>query len=129
MKIAHDLGIAPRRLWGWEPKQVTKHRYKKGRIVDSVTTTEPEWDAESVELITAFAAIEADRHTCGHLLSESSSLAANPDNRKRTIDYIVEPPGHCFACEAIKRAQSAEEYSGENADSSRLWSVKRVERG
>lgn len=129
MRLARQLGIAPRRLWGWEPKTVTKHKYKNGKLVETTSRTESEWDAESYELLAALDAIDADRHgPCGHLLSESTSMDANPDNRDGSIRYVVDPPSRCFACEALKQAQSAPAYSGENADAGRMWSVRREDR-
>jgi hypothetical protein len=129
VKLARQLGISPRRLWGWEPKTVTKHKYKDGVVVKTVSRSESEWDVESYELLAALDAIEGDRHgPCGHLLSESTSMDANPDNRKGSIRYVVDEPIRCFACDALKLAQSSPDYSGDNADPARMWSVRREDR-
>ena len=94
----------------------------------SVTEREAEWDDESYELAAALLSHEADIHTCGHPLSESSSFDANPDNRDGKYRYEADDPVRCFACDAANAKQSQPEYSGDNFSPARVWRTRRVER-
>lgn len=86
------------------------------------------WDAESYELIAALYDIEDDRHVCGHPLSETTSWAADPDNKKdRSIFYEPQPPKRCAACSALELAQKERESKGGSLDRSQVWSVRRTE--
>lgn len=87
VRLARDLGIAPRRLWGWEPVETTRHHYEAGRLVGSTTTREPEFDAEQREWLCALAELEADTGHHGEWISEATSEYADPNNRDRHFHY------------------------------------------
>lgn len=96
-------------------------------VVSSSTLTEAEWDDEQYELMIAFALYENDVHeACGHLLSESTALAADKDNPNGEYYYEAEIPIRCHACTAAAKMQKA--YGGDDFDSARLFPVKKVYR-
>src|SRR5215207_8146442 len=94
------LGISPRRFEGWEPKQTTRYRYDdEGRLRETVTTREPEFDAEDRQIL--IAAMDADAATChrGHAIPQNLKLAA----KDQPVGY--RPPRYvgktliCLQCE------------------------------
>ena len=105
MALAARLGIAPRRLWGWEPARVETHEHDDaGRVVRTVVTTEAEWDTDSYELVAALADVEADECPgCGQALSETTAWEYDPDNPRRTGEWRSAPPHRCQGCSAISR--------------------------
>lgn len=101
---ATRLGVSVRRLYGWEPQEVTEHEYDdEGRLVRSVTTRESEWDDESRAWVFALISDEEERcRGCGHPRSESM----DPTSEGR---WSVEPV-RCHACTAQLRKARATEY-------------------
>lgn len=99
IKAAVRLGISPKRLDGWEPREVTvHHRNRRGQITRSVTTREAEWDPHQRGLVLALQMYESLVHgPCGHYLPDST--AADADGR-----YHVDAPTRCHACTAQARA-------------------------
>jgi len=87
------MHIAPQRLWGWEPSTITVYEYEDGVLVRSIATPEGEFTEEQVDLLLAGEAFRKDVGSHGHLLSESTSDAANPDMpATRTIGYVPHGP-------------------------------------
>lgn len=125
-------------MWGWEAPRVTEYRldgsdvvwydprtWLRLRIV-GVTTKEPEWNDDEYSLMSAFTAYEADLHTCGHPLAETTSILADPSNSNGEWVYKAQLPFRCHACDALELAKKP--YSGTNFDPSRVWTVDKVPR-
>jgi len=90
VRLAREIGIAPRRLWGWEPTESTKHHYDHTkRLVGSTTTREPEFDREQREWLRALHELEADTGQYGEWISEATSIDADPNNRERKYHYVA----------------------------------------
>ena len=133
VRLARDMGIAPRRLWGWEPTETTKHHYEAGRLVGSTTTREPEFDAEQHEWLCALAELEADTGQYGEWLSEATSEYADPNSQDRRYHYVAGAadapnlPIINFAEQAVTQAQ--ERYYKRYPDADRaghVWIVRKV---
>jgi hypothetical protein len=94
---ATRLGISRRRYLGWEPRRITTHEHDEaGRLIRSVTTVEPEWDAEDRGMVAALQLAERDMCGCGQPLSESAQMGDQ--------DPEYEASGvRCKACEAVHR--------------------------
>ena len=67
-------------MWGWEPTTTTTYEYENGLLVRSVTTTEPEFDADQVAYLIAIQLYENDIGPHGYPMSEAMSEEANPNN-------------------------------------------------
>ena len=132
--MARDMGIAPRRLWGWEPTEVTKHHHdKNGRLTGSTTTREPEFDVEQREWLSALAELEADTGQYGEWISEAASDDADPNNKDRKYRYEAGAadapnlPIINWAEYAVQRAQKR--YYDKYPDADRtghMWIVRKV---
>ena len=85
--MARDLGIAPRRLWGWEPVEThVEDVDDDGRKVIRVTR-EPEFNAEQHAMLAALQDFEASLGPHGLPLEETTSPDADPDNPHATGHY------------------------------------------
>lgn len=93
--------MAPSRLHGREPRQVTTYEYDDtGRLVRSVTVREPEWTERDLAEATALLALEAETCPgCGQPISEST----HPDAED---GYEVDLPIRCHACTELDRARA-----------------------
>jgi len=93
---ARTLGVSVKRLLGWEPETRTVHHYlPDGRLRESVTVRESEWDDEQRGLMLALDVVEHDAcDGCGQPLSETMA----PDAFE---SYVAEAAGRCHACDAI----------------------------
>lgn len=112
-------------MWGWEPKQVLTHDHDdEGRKV-TVLETEPEWDPEQIELITALEAYESTLDEHGFPLAESTSVDSDPDNPDRIREYRAKPK-RVWSTYALELEQKKPEWSGENYLRSRVWEVEEV---
>ncbi|MCU1441139.1 MAG: hypothetical protein JWP85_2136 [Rhodoglobus sp.] len=88
LALAAERGIAPRRLWGWEPSTILTPVYADvvwwkpwtwRRVLRTISTPEAEFDEEQVDLMLAAVALRNDTGGHGHLLSETTSEHANPN--------------------------------------------------
>jgi hypothetical protein len=71
------LGVSPRRLGGWEPAITTVFTYDSdGRVASQVSTSEPEFDPEQVDLLLASHLYEKDFGRHGQLMAEAVSERA-----------------------------------------------------
>ena len=87
------MGIAPRRLWGWEPKSTTEYEYDSdGRLIRSGTTRESEFDGEQVAYLIAIQEYERMFGQHGHPMHEATSEEANPTNYEGHWRYFGEGP-------------------------------------
>ena len=128
--LAREMGVSPRRLMGWEPATVTSHVYEGGRLVRSVTVSEPEFSADDLALLRGHLRedrIPRGKH--GHPLSEAMSPDADPSRHDAKYRYEVSLPSTDFAQAALDAAVAAYEKSYPDADLGALkWRVERVER-
>lgn len=122
------MGVAPQRLWGWEPSEVTVFEYDgSGRLVRSVTTVEPEWGKEQYEFMAALHEHEASIGEHGQPLDETMSPLGDPYNPDGTHTYEARPVRD-WADTAIEEAQADPRWSGENYSRARKWHVIKRER-
>lgn len=127
------MGIAPRRLWGWEPVESTTHHYEAGRLVGSTTTREPEFDPEQHEWLCALAELEADTGQYGEWISEATSIDADKNNRDRKYHYVAgaaDAPNQPIINHADRAVTLAQErfykkYPDENR-AGHMWIVRKV---
>jgi hypothetical protein len=79
---------------------VTTHRYDDaGRLVESITTTETEWDEVERAWAMTLTDVESDTcHGCGQPLSETLT-------RDAYEGYEAELPSVCQGCKALHRQQ------------------------
>lgn len=103
LRAARIRGVSPRRLLGWEPKQITTHDYDAaGRLARSTTTVQPEWSAADLAEALDCDDYEADFCPGGdHPLSETTK----PD---REDAYATGLPIRCHYCTASERG--SEQY-------------------
>lgn len=101
------MGIAVKRLDGWEPVTVAEHEYDDdGRLIRTVTRREPEWDEESRTWAEAWLVYKSQIHeACGHYLPDSTEAAA---------EYEVGDATRCHACTARSIAFKRYEDSPQN---------------
>jgi hypothetical protein len=75
-------------MWGWEPTTLTTVVYEPAvwwkpwtwrRVSHYLSTPEAEFDTEQVDLMIASTAYKNDLTPDGHLYSETTSEAANPN--------------------------------------------------
>lgn len=92
--------MAPSRLHGREPRQVTTYTYDEGgRVVRSVTVREPEWTKQDLAEASALLQVEADTcRGCGQPMSESTQVEAEDG-------YDVDLPTRCHACTELNRVR------------------------
>jgi hypothetical protein len=105
-------------LYGWEPKRTTEYEYDAdGRLIRSVTTTEPEFTAAETSLLLYSRLQERSVNEYGI----DRDIATDPANKhlfvaEPTIDYSV------AKVEAAQR-EYREQYKHQNLDGYR-WSVR-----
>jgi hypothetical protein len=111
--------VAPSRLHGREPRQVTTYEYDEhNRLVRSVTVRESEWTAQDLAEAMALLKVEADTCSgCGEPLSESTDPEASGG-------YDVDDPIVCFACAPLNKAR--EYYAKHGMDRGVFFEVKRT---
>jgi len=113
------MGIAPRRLTGWEPGEVTTFEWDgAGRLVRAVTVREAEFSEVDVAMLLAeFERANVLRGRHGRPMSEATA----PENQ---FAYDVPPPTTDWAQKKLKEAQEAFKKSWPQADmDSLLWLV------
>jgi hypothetical protein len=99
LQAARAAGVSWRRYTGWEPTRIAVHEYEDGRLVRSVTTTEPEWDDDQRAAVQALLRYEAS--LCPGCRSPWAEVT-DPDNEGR---YITAPAIRCHRCTALSQAQ------------------------
>jgi len=71
--------VAPKRLWGWEPREFAEYEYdESGRVRGVVTYREPEFDRAQVDLLLAHQRHRNDIGPHGQPMSEATDPQANP---------------------------------------------------
>lgn len=86
------MGVSPRRLNGWEPTETTEFVYEDGVLVRSVTTREPEFDDEQLDLLLASVEFEASIGSNGFRRSDSMNPAANPNDYSSGLGFSATGP-------------------------------------
>lgn len=94
------MQVSPRRLAGWEPQEFTEYIYEGDRLVGTITTREPEWDMEQVDLLLAAHKFRSDIGPHGYLLSKATSSDADPTNYKSPLRYVGHGPFWDYAKKA-----------------------------
>lgn len=119
---ARAWGVSHRRFCGWEPRRVTTFEYDDaGRVVRSVTVTEPEWDDEQRELVYALAQYEASLCPgCGGDLAETTSPEAE-------YGYTRAGPERCYRCQMLAMYQEADGEAKTPQPDSLLYGLRRRE--
>lgn len=97
-----------------------------GRTVTRVVT-EPEFDQEQYELVTALEEYEAGLGHHGLPLSETTSIDADPANPEGKYWYHVRVVRDWYD-DAIEAAQKDPKYSGDNYSRARIFAAERIER-
>lgn len=113
---------------GWEPRQFTEYEYDGDRLIGTVTTLEPEFDAGEVALLLAYQDLVNDRGSHGLPLSETMDPRANPATWDGWRYEANQAPRIDYAGQAIAQAQDA--YYKANPDVPRgghVWYARRVE--
>lgn len=102
IEAARAWGISRRRFLGWEPRRITRYEHDdEGRIVRSITETEPEWDDNERAWAIALLEVEADTcKGCGQPLSETLQPEAYQG-------YEASDGAACQGCKAVRRKQDA----------------------
>lgn len=113
---------------GWEPRTFTEYVYEGDRLVGSVATPEPEWDARQLSVMLAHQVEKSvPRNSLGIPISE----ATDPDYDPATWTgkrFVVEGPTTDFAEQAMARAQKKFYEGRKDQDSSgHLWSIRAEE--
>lgn len=94
LQVARSWGVSPSRFSGHEPVTRTVYTYDvMGRVVSSVTTTEPEWNDEDREMAFQLQEYEATLCSgCGESLKETSK-------RENEFEYVpASDPIRCHKC-------------------------------
>lgn len=116
------MGVAPRRLWGWEPETRLVPEGDGFRV-----EREPEFDKEQYELLAALVEYEQSVDEFGFPLEESTSVKADPLNPDS--DYMYEArPIRLWSKQALVDAQNDPRWSGENYNPARHFVVEKVAR-
>jgi hypothetical protein len=113
-------------LWGWEPRQITEHVYdESGRLVETITRREPEFDKGQVAVLLAHLRQEREpRGSHGIPLSKATGPEADPALTGRRT-FVVEGPQTDFAAQALSEAQKRYYDANPKAPrQSHLWSVR-----
>lgn len=122
------MGIAPRRLWGWEPAEFHETVRENGRIKGIRITREPEFDLEQLALSLAVERLDADLGPHGHPMSEASSSDADPSKPGGYRYMANEAPRIDYAAQALERAQEAFYKKWPDAErAGHLWHVRRID--
>jgi hypothetical protein len=118
LEAARAWGVSRKRFLGWEPRTTTEHAYDEdGRLLRSVTTTEPEWDDTERAYAITLLDLEADLcNGCGQPLSETTL-------REAFDGYDVPDPHACQGCKALI-AQQKEYAASESMPAYRFRVVR-----
>lgn len=100
-RLSRELGVSPRRLGGWEPREVIDvERDERGRVSRLVVSREAEWDDSQVAALLASREEELDRGAHGIPMS----VATDPTTRGRVIVERITD----FVDEALERERESD---------------------
>jgi hypothetical protein len=130
--LALTLGVAPKRLAGWEPVEVTDYIYDDtGRVVQTVTSREAEFDEEQVDLLLAVKQLRDDVGPHGQPMTEAIDPQGAPSVRGKKpggYHYRASVVGTDWAADALREAQEAR-YADKAAAGGRdtdIWVVEKL---
>lgn len=114
------MGVAPRRLWGWEPREFHEYVYEDGHLVGAVVTREAEFTDHQVALLLAHKRALSDLGSHGLPMSETT------DPKNQFAYRAADMPSMDWAAVELGKKQDA--YYKANPNTPRhghLWSVKK----
>lgn len=123
------MGISPRRLYGWEPREFSQFQYDAdGRLDRIVTVREPEWTSEQRAWLLASHEIDIDTGSYGERLSEATDRKASPYyHGEDAIRFEAVGPTVNQAARVVEEAQKAREKSYPDASTAgHMWGVKKL---
>ena len=106
------MGIAPRRLNGWEPTETTELVYEDGQLARLVTTREPEFDDEQRDLLLASVEFEASIGSNGFKRSDALNPEADLNNYASSLRFTAAGPFWDYAEQA--RLNAIDDYKTAN---------------
>jgi hypothetical protein len=113
------MGISVRRLRGWEPRTVTEYEYDEdGRMVASVTSTEPEFTNSEVGILLASLALELELGPHGVPMH----VASDPAVRDRIEVYATTD----FVAQKLAQTKASYEKDYSHQDMSGIYFRARV---
>ena len=122
------MGVSPSRLLGREPREVTEYAYDGDRLIGSVTTREPEFSRDHLDLLLAHERLEADRGSHGQPMSEATDPSGDPAKKGGWRYEANRLPRVDFAAKALADQQDAFYKKWPKASrNGHLWYVKRVD--
>ena len=126
LELALELGVAPRRLEGWEPLVVTRYEYDGDRLVGSVTEREPEWSRADVEALDAIRQARAMVGPHGYPMDVAMSPEGDRSSWESKYEWVVGPPVVDHAQAALDRTIAAYKKKYPNAEMGALrWRVEK----
>lgn len=115
---------------GWTPDVAYTHEYDDdGRLVRSIQHTEPEWDDEQVEMLTAYEAYRASIGPHGQPMQLALDPASDPTNYEGHHYFVGEEPVVDWAEKA--RLDKRESWEKEHPNANRhglIFGVRLVDR-
>lgn len=134
MEVCERLGIPLRRLHGWEPASTTEYKYDaQGRIAETRTVREPEWDQWDHYLMVALSDWRRSLcPNCGEPRSECMVSDDVPEGElpKLSARLYESGYGRCISCFRISYEQgvlrSMEEGKKDVISDHRKWYVKKL---
>lgn len=128
MRLAIQLGVSPRRLWGWEPKKTAL--YDGDRLVGFAT--EAEFSHEDLAMLHAARHIDRETTANGFKYTDEISPEADPANRKGKFYFRVANDGAPVVNYAERARQTAiTAYKAKHKDAvmdGLIWQVEKVDR-
>lgn len=131
MALAARLGVAPRRIWGWEPRTFTTIcRDDDGLVVGEISEPEPEFNEEQRNWLVAYEKHLSTLDPNGFPLEETTSPEADPANRKGSYKYVADAePVVNYAEKARRDAEDAYRQLYKDANFNGMsWSARKVDR-
>lgn len=123
------MGVSPRRLSGWEPREFAVYEFNADGVrVGETRVREPEFTAHDVRLMVAHLRREADIGPHGQPLSEATSADANPSTHGGHRYEANTAPRIDWAAKALAGAQETYYKANPNAPrDGHLWYVRKVD--
>lgn len=106
-----------RRFEGWEPRTITRHKYRRGRLVRSVAEREPEFNEDDQAWFLALA-------TCRQLTCDGCAGWLPDTTVGEVEDWTVPAPWRCKRCTAIAFRQEVYAEQNKHVHATR-WTAER----
>jgi hypothetical protein len=108
LEAARSWGVSWRRFCGWEPTVTTTFEYDPaGRLLRSVTVTEPEWDDIGRAAVYALMRLEAD--LCPGC-SQPLAVTAAKENEFRWREGASVRCHRCVAAEVVQKSYEGDPH-------------------